>query len=69
YTACAALGDPRVRSLFVVEAIEDVIDWHQRAGPALTRLTAPPVSCRRGRESPDRPGPVSGEVRAAAGVR
>ncbi|MET7950196.1 spermidine synthase [Micromonospora sp. NPDC005324] len=30
YTACAALGDPRVRSLFVVEAIEDVIDWHQR---------------------------------------
>ncbi|MEU8184323.1 spermidine synthase [Micromonospora sp. NPDC049044] len=30
YTACAALGDPRVRSLLVVEAIEDVIDWHRR---------------------------------------
>ncbi|WP_433651261.1 spermidine synthase [Micromonospora zamorensis] len=30
YTACAALGDPRVRSLFVVEAIEDVIDWHRQ---------------------------------------
>ncbi|MFJ6151266.1 polyamine aminopropyltransferase [Micromonospora profundi] len=30
YTACAALDDPRVRSLLVVEAIEDVIDWHRR---------------------------------------
>ncbi|MEV4122364.1 spermidine synthase [Micromonospora sp. NPDC049645] len=30
YTACAALADPRVRSLLVVEAIEDVIDWHRR---------------------------------------
>ncbi|SCL27781.1 Spermidine synthase [Micromonospora rhizosphaerae] len=30
YTARTALEDPRVRSLVVVEAIEDVIDWHQR---------------------------------------
>jgi spermidine synthase len=31
YTAQAALGDPRVRSLVVVEALEEVIGWHQRA--------------------------------------
>ncbi|MEU4371562.1 spermidine synthase [Micromonospora chersina] len=30
YTARTALEDPRVRSLLVVEAIEDVIDWHRR---------------------------------------
>ncbi|RLP85655.1 spermidine synthase [Micromonospora sp. BL4] len=30
YTARAALDDPRVRSMLVVEAIEDVIDWHRR---------------------------------------
>ncbi|WDZ82460.1 spermidine synthase [Micromonospora cathayae] len=30
YTARTALADPRVRSLLVVEAIEDVIDWHRR---------------------------------------
>ncbi|MEH1057902.1 spermidine synthase [Micromonospora sp. CPCC 206171] len=30
YTARTALEDPRVRSLVVVEAIEDVIDWHRR---------------------------------------
>ncbi|MDG4809681.1 spermidine synthase [Micromonospora sp. WMMD1120] len=30
YTACTTLSDPRVRSLLVVEAIEDVIDWHRR---------------------------------------
>ncbi|WP_422739824.1 spermidine synthase [Micromonospora sp. WMMD729] len=30
YTACTALADPRVRTLLVVEAIEDVIDWHRR---------------------------------------
>ncbi|MEU5941428.1 spermidine synthase [Micromonospora sp. NPDC047548] len=30
YTARTALEDPRVRSLMVVEAIEDVIDWHRR---------------------------------------
>ncbi|MER7892958.1 spermidine synthase [Micromonospora sp. NPDC094482] len=30
YTARTALADDRVGSLLVVEAIEDVIDWHQR---------------------------------------
>jgi spermidine synthase len=30
YTAVTALEDPRVRSLTVVEAIPQVIDWHQR---------------------------------------
>jgi spermidine synthase len=30
YTARTALEDPRVRSLVVVETIEDVIDWHRR---------------------------------------
>jgi spermidine synthase len=30
YTARAALQDPRVRSLVVVEALPQVIDWHQR---------------------------------------
>ncbi|WP_262285304.1 spermidine synthase [Micromonospora sp. MA102] len=30
YTARTALEDPRARSLLVVEAIEDVIDWHRR---------------------------------------
>jgi spermidine synthase len=31
YTAQAALEDPRIRSLVVVEALEEVIGWHQRA--------------------------------------
>jgi spermidine synthase len=30
YTACAVLGDPRVRSVHVVEALAEVIDWHER---------------------------------------
>lgn len=30
YTALAALEDPRVRSLFVVEALDAVIEWHQQ---------------------------------------
>src|SRR3954453_14405733 len=30
YTAQAGLEDPRVRSLVVVEALEEVIGWHQR---------------------------------------
>ncbi|MGH3330268.1 MAG: spermidine synthase, partial [Nocardioidaceae bacterium] len=40
YTAAAVLADPRVGSLTVVEALEAVIDWHQRellpVAPALT---------------------------------
>jgi len=30
YTARAALDDPRVRSLIVVEALGEVIEWHER---------------------------------------
>ncbi|MEU9238277.1 spermidine synthase [Streptomyces sp. NPDC048385] len=30
YTAQTALDDPRVRSLTVIEALGEVIDWHQR---------------------------------------
>jgi spermidine synthase len=30
YTAAAVLEDPRVRSLVVVEALAEVIDWHER---------------------------------------
>ena len=30
YTARAVLEDPRVRSLTVVEALEEVVDWHER---------------------------------------
>jgi spermidine synthase len=30
YTARAVLDDPRVRSLIVVEALDEVISWHQR---------------------------------------
>lgn len=30
YTAYAALNDERVRSLHVIEALPEVIDWHQR---------------------------------------
>lgn len=40
YTALEALADDRVRSLVVVDALEAVIDWHQRGlvpvGPLLT---------------------------------
>lgn len=45
YTAAAALEDPRLRTLVVVEAIESVIDWHRRellpdtAGVAADRRT------------------------------
>lgn len=30
YTACAVLQDPRVQSVVVVEALDEVIDWHRR---------------------------------------
>ncbi|WP_203338326.1 spermidine synthase [Nocardioides limicola] len=30
YTALAALGDPRVAELVVIEAVEPVLDWHRR---------------------------------------
>ena len=31
YTAVAALEDPRVRTLTVIEALDEVISWHRRA--------------------------------------
>ncbi|TQJ91217.1 spermidine synthase [Streptomyces sp. SLBN-31] len=41
FTAQAALDDPRVRSLTVIEALAEVIDWHQRGlVPLGTRLTS-----------------------------
>jgi spermidine synthase len=43
YTAAAALADPRVRSLTVVEAIPQVIEWHHRdLLPDTTGLAADP---------------------------
>jgi spermidine synthase len=46
YTAWAALEDPRVRSLVVVEALAEVIDWHERRLlPEVAGLTADP-GCR-----------------------
>jgi spermidine synthase len=40
YTAVAALGNPAVRSLLVVDALDAVIEWHRRGlvplGPQLT---------------------------------
>lgn len=46
YTARAALADPRVRSLAVVEALGEVIDWHQRELlPSAAELTSDP-RCR-----------------------
>jgi spermidine synthase len=41
YTACAVLDHPNVRSLVVVEALGEVIDWHQRGLiPAGTQVTS-----------------------------
>ncbi|MEX0853777.1 MAG: spermidine synthase [Bauldia sp.] len=46
YTADAALDDPRVRSLVVIDALPQVIEWHQRGLlPLGERLTADP-RCR-----------------------
>ena len=43
FTALAVLDDPRVRSLVVIEALAEVIEWHERELiPAGTRLTADP---------------------------
>jgi spermidine synthase len=41
YTACAVLDDPRVTSLLVVEALEEVIRWHElRLLPDVVALCA-----------------------------
>ncbi|GHB06284.1 spermidine synthase [Streptomyces chryseus] len=46
YTAQAALDDPRVRALVVVDALGEVIDWHRRGlVPLGSRLAADP-RCR-----------------------
>ncbi|SCK15328.1 hypothetical protein [Streptomyces sp. WMMB 322] len=46
YTADAVLQDPRVRSLTVLEALPEVIEWHERElVPLGARLTADP-RCR-----------------------
>ncbi|MCW6004432.1 spermidine synthase [Micromonospora sp. CPCC 205371] len=46
YTARAALHDPRVRSLTVVDALDEVIAWHRRGLlPAAADLTGDP-RCR-----------------------
>jgi spermidine synthase len=43
YTAVAALEDPKVRTLMVVEALEPVIDWHRRGlVPLGKQLTSDP---------------------------
>ncbi len=43
YTARAALSDQRVRSLTVVEALAEVIEWHERGlVPGASELTADP---------------------------
>lgn len=46
YTAEAALDDPRVRSLTVIDTLAEVIDWHRRGlVPLGARLTSDP-RCR-----------------------
>ena len=46
YTAVAALHDPRVTSLTVIEALDEVIGWHRRSLlPDATALTSDP-RCR-----------------------
>lgn len=43
FTALAVLDDPRVRSLVVIEALGEVIEWHERGLiPAGPRLVADP---------------------------
>jgi spermidine synthase len=46
YTAQAALDDPRVRSLMVVEALGEVIDWHQRGLVPLGNRLVSDSRCR-----------------------
>ncbi|MGW3692351.1 spermidine synthase [Streptomyces sp. NPDC005149] len=46
YTAQAALDDPRVRSLTVVDALAEVIDWHQRGLVPLGAGLASDPRCR-----------------------
>jgi hypothetical protein len=48
FTAAAALDDPRVRTLTVLEALQPVIDWHRRGlVPLGDRLIGDPRCCLR----------------------
>jgi spermidine synthase len=46
YTAAAALADPRVRSLVVVEALSEVIDWHRRRLLPMSPMLMDDERCR-----------------------
>lgn len=46
YTAVAALDFPEVRELLVVDALEGVIDWHERELVPLGRVMNEDVRCR-----------------------
>jgi spermidine synthase len=46
YTARAALDDPRTRSLIVVDALGEVIDWHRRGLVPLGAGLASDARCR-----------------------
>ncbi|MGV9883541.1 spermidine synthase [Streptomyces sp. NPDC003006] len=46
YTARAALADPRVRSLTVIEALGDVIGWHERGAVPLGVELTSDARCR-----------------------
>ncbi|MFD8079039.1 spermidine synthase [Streptomyces sp. NPDC059718] len=46
YTAKAALDDPRLRSLIVVEALAEVIHWHQRGMVPLGAQLTSDLRCR-----------------------
>lgn len=46
YTAAAALGQPGVRSVLVVEALAEVIAWHERGLVPLGRQLTGDVRCR-----------------------
>lgn len=46
YTAKAALDDPRLRSLIVIEALAEVIHWHQRGMVPLGAQLTSDLRCR-----------------------
>jgi spermidine synthase len=46
YTARAALDDPRVRSLVVIDALAEVIEWHRRGLVPLGEGLASDTRCR-----------------------
>ena len=46
YTAVAALEDPRVETLLVVEALQPVIEWHQSCLLPLGRILSGDARCR-----------------------